>query len=515
MKTFVIFIFLSCITTTYSQEFFDQKSHSIESSQIFEKGDLIYHFFNKKYPSVLDKVDLDKKFATGYNICDRAQKTKLLFYSKDSIELFHYFLIDYDLYSPGFHLFECDGIQENLEYQFFYKVVDEITSIDDSTFLFMSNNEYFIYNEKTKEFKEVNEVNSTPPGTLFTKSPNEFYSISYYNISLLTLDTMNQTIESQKLYDKGNSRAKWIANSKSIGFIRDSTFYILDVESGELTSWIDVNEYASDFYFSKNTLYIINPDKIVKYSQDSDPTIVFTNDQTKSTIPIEIQTLFVQEDTLIIGSRTNPIYSPVTTKIKEYDTLNIIRPQLTISNATCEVREYSDKKINYKCEYEVTNTGEIPVKEFSVYASPNTPFGKVTYLNHYYKADSLAPNETTKVNFEGKTYIEFYPKKFIIEGADNTRLKHLAIEEIKFKVSNKDLEFESNVTLFPNPTNDYFYIKGTKSSSTYSLYDMKGTFIEKGQLNNSRIDIKHLNRGTYIVQIHDGKSVTILEGVKM
>jgi len=75
--------------------------------------------------------------------------------------------------------------------------------------------------------------------------------------------------------------------------------------------------------------------------------------------------------------------------------------------------------------------------------------------------------------------------------------------------TNQDLstgEFELNekITLYPNPSSEQIKIKGLNHSETYTIYNIIGSEINNGIINdNGFIDIQNLNTGLYFLKIEN------------
>lgn len=63
----------------------------------------------------------------------------------------------------------------------------------------------------------------------------------------------------------------------------------------------------------------------------------------------------------------------------------------------------------------------------------------------------------------------------------------------------------ANITLFPNPTTDFIYLTNMKNKENYKIYNMVGSLIMEGQINN-KINVQNLNSGVYLLNI---KNTTI------
>lgn len=68
-----------------------------------------------------------------------------------------------------------------------------------------------------------------------------------------------------------------------------------------------------------------------------------------------------------------------------------------------------------------------------------------------------------------------------------------------------------SVEIYPNPTSDFLQIKTTCKSFTYALIDMTGKLCLNGD--TSKIDIKTLSSGLYIIQIYNSNTIIHTEKI--
>lgn len=63
-----------------------------------------------------------------------------------------------------------------------------------------------------------------------------------------------------------------------------------------------------------------------------------------------------------------------------------------------------------------------------------------------------------------------------------------------------------NVFVYPNPTVDVLNIKGVAEEAAYTIYDMSGCTIDKGNLSNNMVDVRNLRSGMYFIETASGKA---------
>ena len=62
------------------------------------------------------------------------------------------------------------------------------------------------------------------------------------------------------------------------------------------------------------------------------------------------------------------------------------------------------------------------------------------------------------------------------------------------------------ISVYPNPVVEYLYINGVTADSQYTIYNMSGKMIEKGNLEINRVDVTRLTPGMYFVETESGKA---------
>lgn len=79
-------------------------------------------------------------------------------------------------------------------------------------------------------------------------------------------------------------------------------------------------------------------------------------------------------------------------------------------------------------------------------------------------------------------------------------------------LSTSEFELKKNIKLFPNPSNDYIQILGLIGDEKYTLYNILGTEIQKGNIsNNEQIDIRNLTNGLYFLKFGDENTIKFIK----
>ena len=73
--------------------------------------------------------------------------------------------------------------------------------------------------------------------------------------------------------------------------------------------------------------------------------------------------------------------------------------------------------------------------------------------------------------------------------------------------------FELNVTIHPNPTDNYLFIEGNKNPISISIYNLLGAEVIATS-NTDKIDVSELSNGVYIIKISDGIDQTDRKFIK-
>ncbi|MDO5615371.1 MAG: M12 family metallo-peptidase [Cruoricaptor ignavus] len=98
---------------------------------------------------------------------------------------------------------------------------------------------------------------------------------------------------------------------------------------------------------------------------------------------------------------------------------------------------------------------------------------------------------------------------------DNGEVENYSVKISKPKevLSVKDLS-ESKAKIYPNPAKDWLYLQNIKPQSTYIIYNMSGQIVLQGKADNNSINISPLQKGNYIISIHNNKDKTNFRFIK-
>ena len=76
-----------------------------------------------------------------------------------------------------------------------------------------------------------------------------------------------------------------------------------------------------------------------------------------------------------------------------------------------------------------------------------------------------------------------------------------------------DNAFELDVSIYPNPTDNYLFIEGNKNPISISIYNLLGAEVI-AKSNTDKIDVSELSNGVYIIKISDGIGQTDRKFIK-
>lgn len=81
---------------------------------------------------------------------------------------------------------------------------------------------------------------------------------------------------------------------------------------------------------------------------------------------------------------------------------------------------------------------------------------------------------------------------------------NLGVDDVNFS--------DSKIVVSPNPANDYLIISGLKNAENFSVYNMLGSKIFGGIIDNDKkIDIKSLANGVYFLKFENSKTIKFIK----
>ena len=108
-------------------------------------------------------------------------------------------------------------------------------------------------------------------------------------------------------------------------------------------------------------------------------------------------------------------------------------------------------------------------------------------------------NGPTDVALSGSTL-------YIVEGAGNK------ISKVENALGINEVNLKNNITLFPNPTNDFIQISNINSSVPYTIYNIYGSKVANGIMKpNENISVEYLAAGVYIFKTEDSGAMKFVK----
>lgn len=66
---------------------------------------------------------------------------------------------------------------------------------------------------------------------------------------------------------------------------------------------------------------------------------------------------------------------------------------------------------------------------------------------------------------------------------------------------------KEKLSIYPNPVVDQLYLNGISSHARYKILDLSGKILSKSEVKDSKLSLKYLPKGIYLIQIEDGADV--------
>lgn len=523
MRTFLLLfvLFVLIIPISTAQEYVRQELvNSYNSLEIFNQKKGVRHLFNSFETAVMDNTDLENHQHASFNMFYKFGQSKMYYHSKDSVEVLLTDLLFEDVLGNGFVMYHYNGI-DNYKYADIPIRIEDVCKLNQERYIVHSDSKYYLYNLTSGNYSLINSSPEIPIGSLFRKSESMFYVLNNAGVFRLVYDKNNNSLNSTPIGEEGSILAKPIAKQNNIGFITENMFHILDVNTDEMIPWVAVNSSdVQNFFFTGNALYVLyrNENSILKYTQTEAAVEVFSNENLNTDVELNLTTIFVENDSITLGGSSKRTQSPIVIKIKEETKVDYERPQLEISQATCDITFWGktwepSTEVTYDCKYRVTNTGNIPVSSFSVYGLPTGAFGLYPYFYSHKELVPIEPGASVQINFEGKTNFDLKLLHFAIEVADHVLLQSFVYEKVD-RIVSTDATQADKYTLYPNPATNQVFVQGVPPSAPYKMFDTNGIIVQAGRLQDSMCTMDGLIPGTYTIQVKTKEDQVLLKLIK-
>lgn len=165
---------------------------------------------------------------------------------------------------------------------------------------------------------------------------------------------------------------------------------------------------------------------------------------------------------------------------------------------------YYDGEIAYEdMNSSVTLGTWTPKKWYNIKAEVDLKAKKVIYFLDNVKVKdtniSNLNNEITEVNFS----FDNYGSGFIVDNINIIDLENLRLNEYN----------NTEISIYPNPTTDYININSSEKNNTIKITDLTGKVI-LNEVNTTKINVRHLTKGIYIINIKTDNSESIQKFIK-
>ena len=137
---------------------------------------------------------------------------------------------------------------------------------------------------------------------------------------------------------------------------------------------------------------------------------------------------------------------------------------------------------------------------------------KIVFTNILF-GDLPADSELFSIEIEPKVnavlhdVIQFNQNDNYMVNDDNDLLSIIITNWKDFiPVNSKDLIFDDDIRLYPQPASDYVYVRFGNSSIRnvdFTITNIVGEEVQKGVLNNNRVGVSHLQTGLYFVSFYN------------
>ncbi len=166
---------------------------------------------------------------------------------------------------------------------------------------------------------------------------------------------------------------------------------------------------------------------------------------------------------------------------------------------------YYDGEIAYEDMNNSISLGTwTPKKWYNVKAEVDLKLKKVIYFLDNVKVKetniSNLNNEITEVDFS----FDNYGSGFIVDNINIIDLENLKLNEYN----------NTETSIYPNPTTDYININSSEKNNTIKITDLTGKEIFNG-INTNKINVTHLTKGIYLINIKTDNSESIQKFIKI
>ncbi len=161
------------------------------------------------------------------------------------------------------------------------------------------------------------------------------------------------------------------------------------------------------------------------------------------------------------------------------------------------------------------------------YLIPSDEIAKVKSFEYYFEGSNGNTQTYTFNNFTPGIIVELNDADFLANASgleydnqyklhiralnNNGRYSGYSTLQFTFKLLGTGIDNQdfSRLTMYPNPASDFLYLKGGESvmALDYYIYNIQGQSIENGKVEGSRINLRSLPAGNYILVIKEGNTL--------
>jgi hypothetical protein len=98
---------------------------------------------------------------------------------------------------------------------------------------------------------------------------------------------------------------------------------------------------------------------------------------------------------------------------------------------------------------------------------------------------------------------------------ENSQFLDATLDSGGATLSNDDFKLKTRILLYPNPTNNWVYIKGNISKlESIKLFSISGQYISELKINKNKVNLENLPSGLYFVKLKTDKNSETLKIIK-
>ena len=186
-----------------------------------------------------------------------------------------------------------------------------------------------------------------------------------------------------------------------------------------------------------------------------------------------------------------------------------------ISTETALLNTYSNPsfptsyKVEVSGEFEVENNSGVAIDQFNILSSDYALIAPYPILSNKIFNHHIAPSEKARLPFKDTLiiYTHILNLEYELMGADYKYDSDQSdnIDVLQISVATKDIDYELDFRLFPNPSTDHLYFdQSTYAVHNASIYNSLGQLVmvvPVVQLQNGQIDITELKSGCYFLKL--------------